>query len=229
MMDAPHDDAQPFPGDPRSAVDRVRGMIPYLHCAGRVAGRRVLDLGCGHGHGARHLAGSAREVHAFDSDPTAVAWARSQAGAPNLTYHVEGVDPDPVPGRYDAVCAFGRVDRLREPGPLLDRLAVFLAAGGELFLTAPNGLRSGGEAGCSGFAPAELARALERSFAVMTLLGITGNARYRAYRDRLRAAENHPRGRAPGGLSAFTIEPDDFRVDAERIEEADDLLAICSR
>jgi SAM-dependent methyltransferase len=260
MTDAPHDDAQPLPGDPRSAVDLVRGMIPYLHCASRVAGKCVLDLGCGPGHGAHHLAGFAREVHAFDSEPTMVASARSQSRAPNLTYHVEGVDPDPVPGSYQAVCAFGKIDRQREPGPLLERLAAFLAADGELLLTAPNALRSEGETFPPGFAPADLVRALERSFPVMTLLGITGNGRYRAYRERLRATaersgEPAPTGafgrwvsrkldpilgrapvppvrsgaRAPRGLSAFAIEPDDFRVDADRIEEADDLLAICAR
>lgn len=248
------------PGDSQFSVDLVQHLVPYLFCAERVTGARVVEIGCGAGYGAYHLAGSAREVHAYDRNLKAIAWARSHYHRPNLIYRVEGVDPDPEPGGYMVACAFQVLEHLPLADLFLERLLKLLREGGTLYLTTPNRLTSAGENiyHVREYEPEELAQFLMRHFHSVELLGITGGEKFRAYQARRRRAMRRflrcdplrlrrliPRrlltglypvlaravrretlGSAGGSLSG--IKPSDFRVDADRIEECDDLLAVCT-
>ncbi|MEV6959546.1 class I SAM-dependent methyltransferase [Streptomyces sp. NPDC051207] len=104
---------------------------------------RALDLGCGPGRNALHLAARGFDVDAVDLSPTAVAWARERAaetGAEGVRFHcgdafaLAGTE---LPGPYDLVYDSGcfhhlpphrRVSHLA----LLDRV---LAPGGAFALT----------------------------------------------------------------------------------------------
>lgn len=116
-------------------------LASYLD-RGLVAPGRALDLGCGPGRNALHLAAAGFEVDAVDVSPAAVDWARArarEAGADVRFHRGDAFDPATVPftGRYDLVCDSGcfhhlpphrRVSYLA----LLDRV---LAPGGHLALS----------------------------------------------------------------------------------------------
>jgi SAM-dependent methyltransferase len=242
-----------LPGDPRFAVDLVRALVPYLYCAPQMRGKWVAEIGCGAGFGAHHLAGAAREVHAYDANPRAIAWARAHYPSDNVSFRVDGLDPEPDPGGYDVVCSFGSLARLLRPAPLLERLSGLLAGDGWLYITAPNRRPGAQGGGVWRYRPETLARALERHFSAVTVLGIFGSARFREYEHHRRRLRTRPaigsrrarvlqarltgwispqarrRPDRAGGPSALAIEPDDFRIGAEEVEEADDLLAIARR
>ncbi|GGV17559.1 methyltransferase [Streptomyces litmocidini] len=110
-----------------------RGLLP--------AGGRALDLGCGPGRNALHLASAGFDVTAVDLSPTAIAWAEeraAEAGAENVRFVCGDVFTEPLDGPYDLVYDSGcfhhlpphrRVSYLA----LLDRV---LAPGGRFALTA---------------------------------------------------------------------------------------------
>ncbi|MEU7059362.1 class I SAM-dependent methyltransferase [Streptomyces sp. NPDC046197] len=109
---------------------------------GALGGRRALDLGCGPGRNALHLAARGYEVDAVDLSPAAVAWARERAGEAGATVRFRcgnafALAETELTGPYDLVYDSGcfhhlpphrRVSYLA----LLDRV---LAPGGHLALT----------------------------------------------------------------------------------------------
>ncbi|MFC8722166.1 class I SAM-dependent methyltransferase [Kitasatospora sp. NPDC057198] len=114
---------------------------------------RALDLGCGHGRNALHLAARGFRVDAVDLSPVAVAWGeeRARAAGADVRFHCgDAFAPSAteLDGPYDLVVDSGCLHHLpphRRIGylALLDRV---LAPGGHLALTAfaagPDGMGS---------------------------------------------------------------------------------------
>jgi SAM-dependent methyltransferase len=111
-----------------------------LLVSGRLTPGRALDLGCGPGRNAVHLALNGFEVDAVDLSPAAVAWGeeRARAAGAKVRFHCGDAFADAAPqGPYDLVYDSGclhhlpphrRVSYLR----LVERV---LAPGGHLALT----------------------------------------------------------------------------------------------
>lgn len=99
-----------------------------------VRGRRVLDLGCGAGQLAHHLAMSgAAEVVGVDVSEKMLALAQAEWAHPNVTYQRGAIEDLRFPdGRFDLVVsslAFHYVDDYRA---LVRRIAGWLTSGGVL-------------------------------------------------------------------------------------------------
>ncbi len=245
-----------LPDDPRFAVDLAQHLVPYYFCADRGKGQRFLEIGCGAGYGANHLAIQAEAVHAYDRNQSALAWARSHYQAKNLFFRIEGADPEPE--SYDCVCSFQVLEHVTRPRPFLDRLCSFVSPEGTFYLTTPNRLTSAGENiyHVHEYEPEELADLLRGHFSSVTVLGITGDSHYRAYQERRHRAMRrflrldflglrkftprwvlerlYPvlalavRRRANETCTAPKIEPGDFHIGPEKVEASDDLFAICT-
>ncbi|MFB6634494.1 class I SAM-dependent methyltransferase [Streptomyces sp. NPDC056362] len=110
-----------------------RGLLP--------AGGKVLDLGCGPGRNALHLASAGFHVTGVDLSPTAVAWAEERAaatGAENVRFLCADAFTAPLDGPYDLIHDSGCFHHL-PPHRRVSYLALLdraLAPGGHLALTA---------------------------------------------------------------------------------------------
>jgi len=114
---------------------------PLVEVASRVTGRRVLDVGCGHGvlcalmsHGHPE-----REVVGLDPDPRKIDWAKASVGrAPNARFEVGTVQAlAPLEaGRFDCVTVADVLYLLpeREHGTFLAACHQLLRPGGTLLL-----------------------------------------------------------------------------------------------
>jgi SAM-dependent methyltransferase len=97
-------------------------------------GGTVLDVACGRGRHALHVAGVGLRVHAVDRDPAVIAALREIAAARGLPVEAEIVDletnppPDLGDARYVAVVSFNYLHR-----PLFPALRRALEPGGRLF------------------------------------------------------------------------------------------------
>jgi 2-polyprenyl-3-methyl-5-hydroxy-6-metoxy-1,4-benzoquinol methylase len=117
-----------------------------LRDTGVVAGARVLDAGCGTGRVAIRLAARGFDACGVDVDDALLAHARTKA--PTLAWHhadLAHLDPDHVPGPFDAIVLAGNVMIFLAPGTesaVLRNLADRLAPGG--MLVAGFQLRAGG-------------------------------------------------------------------------------------
>jgi 2-polyprenyl-3-methyl-5-hydroxy-6-metoxy-1,4-benzoquinol methylase len=98
------------------------------------AGRRVLDLGCGAGQLAHHLAASgASEVIAVDLSERMLERARAEWAHPRVTYRREAIERLVFePARFDLVVSSLALHYVEDYAGLIARIASWLAPGGVL-------------------------------------------------------------------------------------------------
>jgi SAM-dependent methyltransferase len=113
-------------------------MARYMAVAGFVAGRRVLDAGCGAGYGSHFLAShGARSVVAVDLSPDAVAYARQNFSRQNLEFRVADVTA-PYNETFDTVISFEVIEHLNQPDKFLASIASRLAPEGLFVVSTPD-------------------------------------------------------------------------------------------
>ncbi len=130
-----------LPGIPRENYWFQRHLAAYELAGAMLAGRRVIDVGCGEGYGPALLAGSAAEVLGVDIAPEVVRHARSSYPAPNLCFEVMDVNRLDLPGgSFDAAVSFQVVEHLADESGYFAEVARVLAPNGVALLTTPNRL-----------------------------------------------------------------------------------------
>ncbi len=121
-----------------------RRLAAYSYLRPVVAGRRVLELGCGSGSGAAHLCDlGASEVVAADRDAGAVVAARAAHGRSGLTF-VAGLSAPALQGPFDIVLVPEAAAFLRGQGGVsLSDLFALLAPQGRLVCLVESGDHGG--------------------------------------------------------------------------------------
>jgi SAM-dependent methyltransferase len=106
--------------------DDLVGLLPP------VGGRRVLDLGCGAGQLAHHLATSgASEVIGVDLSERMLERARAEWAHPRVTYRREAIERLVFePARFDLVVSSLALHYVDDYAGLIERIASWLAPGG---------------------------------------------------------------------------------------------------
>jgi len=127
------------PDQDRGRLIEVEHVSRYRWAAQAVAGRSVLDAGCGAGYGSRLLAeAGAAAVVGVD-----IAQAVLEAVAPSMPDNVE-LRPGDLrrleieDGSFEVVVCFEVIEHFDEPQVVLDELARVLAPGGLLLISSPN-------------------------------------------------------------------------------------------
>lgn len=120
-------------------VDKPDESLAEHLRAGRLSPGRALDLGCGPGRNALHLAAAGFDVDAIDLSPTAIRWARERAESTGaeITFIQGDAFAVELTGPYDLVYDSGCFHHL-PPHRRISYLALLdrvLAPGGHLALT----------------------------------------------------------------------------------------------
>ena len=107
----------------------------------RVAGGRVLDVGCGTGHFTRQLAETLRDVRSvigIDPDKDSVDEARRATENRRITYRLLSVmDLAEEPERFDTVAIGYALHHLPDPAAVIRRMASVLVPGGAMIVSEP--------------------------------------------------------------------------------------------
>jgi 2-polyprenyl-3-methyl-5-hydroxy-6-metoxy-1,4-benzoquinol methylase len=112
----------------------------YALAAPLVAGRRVVDLGCGAGYGSAALAqAGAALVVGLDASAEAIAYARSHHAAENVRFDVCDLAALDLPqGAFDVAVMFEVIEHVEAQHDVLRRAARLLTDDGVLMLSTPN-------------------------------------------------------------------------------------------
>src|SRR5439155_10747126 len=110
-----------------------------------VSGRRVLDLGCGVGQLAFHLAeAGAAEVVALDVSEKMLDLARAERAHPRVTYRLQPIEDAEFPAdRFDLVVSSLAFHYVREYRELVRRIAGWLAPQGLLVYSTEHPIYTG--------------------------------------------------------------------------------------
>jgi len=129
----------------------LRGVGPEIHyehlqrysfALPLVAGKRVIDLGCGEGYGSFLLARTAASVVGLDIDPAAIGHARGRYGylQKNLSFIKGSMTAVPVPEteHFDVAVCFEVLEHIDDHERLLAEVKRLLTPGGVLVISTPN-------------------------------------------------------------------------------------------
>jgi glycosyltransferase involved in cell wall biosynthesis/SAM-dependent methyltransferase len=112
----------------------------YRFAAQVVAGKRVLDVGCGVGYGAALLADAgAAEIVAFDASQDAIDHAREHYARPSISF-TTGLAESFSFGAFDVITCFELIEHVEEQDAVLERIATALATDGVAFVSTPRPL-----------------------------------------------------------------------------------------
>jgi len=184
----------------RAAYDRrawaataARHRAAYSFAQVHARGRRVVEVGCGTGHGARLLAEVASQVLAIDISAAAIAAAAASVGKANVSFRrADAMELSPAELQCDLLVAFQVVEHL----PDAERFAALAAEAtrprGVLLISTPNARLSHGANPYHAreFTADELKEMLARLFCCVELFGVHGSQRAISYdRRRTRLAQ----------------------------------------
>jgi 2-polyprenyl-3-methyl-5-hydroxy-6-metoxy-1,4-benzoquinol methylase len=177
--------------DARFAPDMARHLAAYHLMEPFIAGKSVLEAGCGEGYGAALMARHAARVVGVDYNAPALELARARHQASNLEYRaVDLLDlAKQSPGEFDVVTNFQVLEHLDDPTPFLSAAAACVKPGGMLILTTPNRPASVSENPyhVHEYTAAELASLLGKFFPSVEVRGVIGTDRVYAF-ERARGA-----------------------------------------
>lgn len=114
---------------------RADHVARYMWVRGAVAGKDVVDIGCGVGYGASIMSESAKSIHAFDRDMDAIEYAMLKWSRPGIKFSMMEATGLWDCGRYDVAVAFEIVEHLQHPELMLRRARACCRS---LFISAPN-------------------------------------------------------------------------------------------
>lgn len=154
-----------------SAGDWLRRLPQYLYVADLIAGKRVLEVGCGTGAGSKFLADhGAAKVVGIDAEASAVDRARRVYHRANLSFRHESLaDMDMDDGGFDCVFVPDGMTVIKNP-PVLRELRRVLAADGHLVLSVASADRAAHAGGLSYY---EVEEALSATFAPVRMVAQT--------------------------------------------------------
>jgi SAM-dependent methyltransferase len=110
----------------------------YRFARPHVAGRRVLDAGCGTGYGAHDLAlAGAAAVLGVDASDRAIAFCRDRYCHPRLAFETGDLMALAVPGPFDVVFCSNVLEHLPDPDPFLEAVRRLLTRDGLLVMAVP--------------------------------------------------------------------------------------------
>ncbi len=104
--------------------------------------RRIADVGCGVGYGARWLAErTGAKVDAFDASGEAIQTAEKYFPHPGVSFQKKAMEDMPdIPNTYDMIVALEVIEHLAGPERLVEWARGSLAPGGVFVVSTPNSL-----------------------------------------------------------------------------------------
>jgi SAM-dependent methyltransferase len=162
-------------------------LATYDFAGAFVAGRRVLDFGCGTGYGTHRIAGGCSSIVGVDISVDAISSATATFTAPNLQFElIEPVEHQTLPFEdhsFDVVLSFQVFEHLTDPGAYLREVRRVLAPGGTFICVTPDrstrlfrGQRPWNRFHVREYSQDEMANILRPYFATVEVAGMTARA-----------------------------------------------------
>ena len=129
-------------GDMRGLHDINPARLDYIRRRTRLAGARVVDVGCGAGLIAESLAAAGARVTGIDMSPAMLAAARRHLGQSALAVDYRMTTAETLaerePAAFDAAVCLELLEHVPDPGSLVAACARLVRPGGDVFFATLN-------------------------------------------------------------------------------------------
>lgn len=116
----------------------ARHRFAYEWARQFVAGKDVLDIGCGTGYGCKILSESASSVLGIDYSAEAIEFCRKKFSASNIEYVQMDASQFKLNRQFDVAVSFQVIEHLQHPDTFLDRIKDVMRPSGKIIITTPN-------------------------------------------------------------------------------------------
>ncbi|HCC79306.1 MAG: hypothetical protein A2X25_06270 [Chloroflexi bacterium GWB2_49_20] len=131
-----------YQSDQKSYLLYLMHVVTYKYSLNYVAGKKVLDYGCGSGYGTALIGDACLHITGVDISPEAIAHASSHFSAPNLSYlQIERTEVAPLPfpdSSFDVVLSFQVIEHVEDVSAYLREIDRVLAPGGSVIIATPD-------------------------------------------------------------------------------------------
>jgi 2-polyprenyl-6-hydroxyphenyl methylase/3-demethylubiquinone-9 3-methyltransferase len=129
-------------GDMRGLHDINPARLDYIRRRARLAGARVVDVGCGAGLIAESLAAAGARVTGIDMSPAMLEAARRHLGSSGLKIDYRLTTAEALaerePAAFDAAVCLELLEHVPDPGSLVAACARLVRPGGDVFFATLN-------------------------------------------------------------------------------------------
>lgn len=156
----------------------------YSFCIPYIAGKKVLEIGCGSSYGTKRLAAQAKQIMAFDTDKITVNELRSTIIPPNVQLFCEDFTKHHFDTKFDAIISLQVIEHAPNPTYFLEALRKVLKPDGVVILSTPNAITQSYNENpyhYKEYQPQELYYLLQPFFRSIHLYGLQGDAMVSAY------------------------------------------------
>ena len=116
--------------------------LEFIDAQAELAGKNVLDIGCGGGILTEAMACKGARVTGIDPGQASLAAARIHAGEQNLEIEYQSISAEELaglePGSFDVVTCLEMLEHVPDPGAIVNASARLLKPGGKVFFSTIN-------------------------------------------------------------------------------------------
>ena len=130
--------------DEANNVTYQRCQYAYEWCIPIIAGKKVLDTGCGLGYGAAFMSHHANEIVGIDYDAETIETNKKEySGVKNLSFVQGSIPPLPFPDNsFDVITSFQFIEHIHARKEFTKECLRVVKPGGKVLITTPNIKRS---------------------------------------------------------------------------------------
>lgn len=229
---------------PESAAPKffAEHLKMYEFLKDKARGKKVLDVGCGDGYGAKYLADTALEVTAVDYERDVILAARAKYNRPNLKFFAMDAGAMSFEDNsFDVVCSFQVIEHIPEPdiARYLSEIKRVLKPEGAFYLSTlnveqamkPKKAYKKNPAHCREFVSGELEGLLLGEFAGVESLGLRLTFKHRFFQrlKKIGLFNFLPKKLNPVNRFYDSVATDDFKLTNTNINKAVSFICICRK
>lgn len=217
-------------------------LKPYEFLKNELAGRRVLELGCGDGYGLFYLAKITSGAVGIDYEEEVILQARNKYRKANLNFLcMSATELGFKDNSFDVACSFQVIEHIAENKLMLylSEIKRVLRAGGRFYLSTLNlehNMKSPAtykknSAHCKEFKLGELKKLLLGVFPSVQVYGLCLAPKHRFYQrlKRIGVFNLFPRRINPVSRFYNRIATGDFTVTTKNLKKASDFICACTK